>query len=122
MLEAIITLAPDDCTLGSLRRFLHEADHFSVPRDTPLLDGGHVSLASDETPTVGSYGRDIAAVAAFLDGLGDLPDETELAWATDLAVDLPVFAVGPITCGEHVGASPENVIVTVNPACREHDA
>jgi hypothetical protein len=122
MLNAIITLSPDDSTLGALRGFLAEADRFVLADDLALLDGGHVGLPGRPSVTVGRHGHDIAAVRRFVSELTELPDETVLEFGTDLGVDLPVFGIAPIGCGDHVGSLPENVIVTVNASCGGHDA
>lgn len=122
MLTAIITLAPDACTLGSVRAFLRDAARYSVPASTPLIDGGHAAPRAFPERTVASYGADLAAVSAMAASVTDLPDDAEVVFASDVALDLPVFSVDPIVCGDHVGSGPENVIVTVNPACEGHDA
>jgi len=122
MLTAIISLSPDTCTLGAVRGFLRDAERFAVPTDTRLIDGGHAFPATFPDRTIGSFGGDLASVIALAETLTELPDEAEVVYATDVALDLPVFAVEPIVCGEHLRAAPENVIVTVNPDCSGHDA
>jgi len=122
MITAIITLSPDDTTLGALRRLVDDADRYALPGGTTLLDGGHVGLTDDPARTVGRHGNDVAAVRAFLEDTATLPADTELAFGTDLAVDLPVLAVENISSGEHHDAVPENVLVVVNANCRSHDA
>lgn len=122
MLTAIITLSPDACTLGAVRAFLRDAARYSVPASTPLIDGGHAAPAAFPERTVATYGTDLAAVSAMAASVTDLSDDAEVVFASDVALDLPVFSVEPIVCGDHIGSGPENVIVTVNPACEGHDA
>lgn len=122
MISAIITLSPDANTLGALRNFVQEAARYSTPPETELIDGGHVGVADVSERVVGDHGNDLAAVIAFVEELADLPDETILRFATDLGIDLPVYSVEAIFCGEHIGELPENVVVTVNPKCSNaHD-
>jgi hypothetical protein len=100
MISAIVTLSPDTADLGGLRKMIDEAKRLSAPGDLP-----------------GSHGNTFDAVIAFVETLADEDDSLSLVHGTDLGVDLPIRSISFITCGEHAGATPENLFVTVNPGC-----
>ena len=117
MLNAIITLSPDTSTLSGLRDLLVMADRLGITSDTPLLDGGHVAPACDTAHTIMNYGLDLRAVVSFCEATCELDGDTELLYGSDLAIDLTVLGVSTISCGEHLGQEPENIMVTVQPTC-----
>lgn len=117
MLSSIITISPDTCTLGGIRGFLAQAARFGLPDTALLLDGGHVALAKDPENTVMRHGLDLRAVAIFCEKTRELDDDTEVLYANDLSVDLVARSITPIGCGEHVGQTPENLLVVVHPLC-----
>jgi hypothetical protein len=119
MISAIVTLSPDTADLGGLRRMVLEAQRLGVPGDTPLLDGGHVHPEGRDEVTVGAHSNTFAAVIAFAEALADEDDGLVLVHGADLAIDVPVWSVSLIFCGEHAGATPENIFVAVNPACQD---
>lgn len=119
MLTAIITLQPGSADLTGLRNMIAEAAALGVPGGTTLLDGGHIHVEGDEDGTLGRLGNDLNALLTFVQARADLPGDTVVVYGTDLAMDLPVLSVEHIGCGSHIGSIPENVIVTVNPACTE---
>ena len=119
MLQAIVTLTPATPDLRGLRELLEEAALLGVARETPLVDGGHLRVADLGDEVRGDIGNNLGAVIAFVEKASALPDETPVEYGADLAIDLNVLSVGRISCGEHVGAMPENVIVTVHPTCTE---
>jgi hypothetical protein len=119
MLSAIITLSPDTSTLSGIRGLLVEAARFDIAADTLLLDGGHVAPASDPAHTIMNYGLDLKAVISFCEATKELDGDTEMLYGTDLAIDLVVRGASPISCGEHVGRSPDNILVVVHPTCTD---
>jgi hypothetical protein len=119
MLTAIITLQPTTADLTGLRDMLAEAAALGVPGATALIDGGHIHVEGEDDAPLGSLGNDLDALIAFTQARADLPGETVVVYGADLALDLPVLSVARIGCGEHIGSLPDNVIVTVNPACTD---
>jgi hypothetical protein len=119
MLNAIITLSPDTSTLSGLRDLLVMANRLGITTDTPLIDGGHVAPASDPAHTIMNYGLDLRAVVSFCEATEELDGDTELLYGSDLAVDLTVLDVSTLSCGEHHGQEPENILVTVHPTCAD---
>ena len=117
MIHAIITLTSSTPDLGGLRGLVAEAALLGLAPETQLLDGGHVHIAGTTGAALETIGNDLQALLTFLERAAGLPDETAITHGADLAIDLPVLGVGRISCGEHVGALPENIIVTVNPSC-----
>lgn len=119
MLSAIVTISPDTSTLSGVRNLLVEAARFGIPADTPLLDGGHVAPASDPAHTIMHYGRDLQAVIDFCEATKELDGDTEMLFGADLAIDLVVLGTSPISCGDHVGQMPDNIMVVVHPTCAD---
>lgn len=114
MLKAIVTLSCDDDSLGSLRRFVADAEMFGVLEELELLDGGnaHVIDGQDE------IGETLGDVKRYLAAREHLMDDEVLLFGADVALDLPVDLVSPIECGDHRAPMPTNVVVTVHPECQ----
>lgn len=113
---ASVLLAPSENTLGSLRNFLEEIKSFNVSENTELLDGGHIAL-DEHSPLMDSHPCTIEGLSLWLTQYEDLPDDTVVNYATELCVEPTVVKSGKISCGSHAGPFPDNIIITVNPAC-----
>lgn len=94
---------------------LAEADALAVAPETELLDGAHAHLAG-AAPVCESSGT-LADLRAWADAASSLPDETEIVFGADIALDLPSPRAELTGCGEHVGVAPSNVLVLVHPLC-----
>lgn len=119
-LTAIVTLTADSATLAGVRDLVTNADTFGIDETTELLDGGHIRIG-DEPPLMDTYPPTLGGLRAWADAHASNPGDCVVEYANDLSIDLDVHAVNPISCGEHLGAMPDNVVVTVHPACRHHD-
>ena len=117
MITAIVTLTCETDTLGGLRTMLAEATELGIPDDTELLDGGHAHL--DGADPITESGGTVADLRAWLELHTDVPGDTAIIDAHAIAVDAPVIKAERITCGEHIGNLPANVLVTVNPVCSD---
>jgi hypothetical protein len=127
MLSVILTLNGTGETLGDVRDFYRKALLFGVTEEAPLVDGGHVRLEFDDVPVldVVEDGRKdrpaLKDLAYWLKQRAELPAESATRYATELALDLTVYGIVEIACGEHVGESPSNVLLYTQPGCRDHE-
>ncbi len=117
MLTAIVTLSCNDDSLGSLRRFVADAEMFGVPDTLELLDGGHARVAGDQS-AIGDAVVTLGDVKRYVAACEHLMDDEVLLFGADVALDLPVELVSPIECGNHRSPLPTNVVVTVHPECQ----
>jgi hypothetical protein len=117
MLTAIVTLSCDDDSLGSLRRFVADAEMFGVPDTLELLDGGHARVAGDQSE-IGDTVVTLGDVKRYVAAREHLMDDEVLLFGADVALDLPVELVSPIECGNHRSPLPTNVVVTVHSECQ----
>jgi hypothetical protein len=126
--SAVICIAALVCpadTMGGLRAMLAAADRVGADDALELVDGRHAQLVEPfpGTPPEGSaeltLGSTLGDLRAFANTFRSIADDTALLNGSSICVDLPVYRLEFAGCGEHVGALPDNVLVTVNPACRD---
>jgi hypothetical protein len=117
-------VCPTD-TMGGLRTMLAAASRLGADDALELLDGRHAQLVEPfpGTPPQGSpelaLGATLGELRAFADRFSSLPGDTALLDGSAICVDLPVYRIELAECGDHVRIHPQNVFVTVNPACRD---
>ena len=116
MICALVTLVCGEDTLGAVRALLTEADCLAVADSAELVDGAHAHV--DPHDPVSSLARaTVGDLRAWASRHADLPPDTAVMFAREIAVDVPSARAEMSLCGEHIGVSPANVFVTVNPAC-----
>jgi hypothetical protein len=116
MISVQMSVSADRSDLQGLRDLSDLLTRFGIPGETLLASGadGHVG---DPATRIGGEGSDLAGLRSFLAEHEHLPGDTSVSGDT-VTVSLDVYGTDIIACGEHAGQCPDNVLVTVNPACR----
>lgn len=109
MFTAFVIAHPVDETLAGLRSFGQELLTTGVSKQAMVGNGVEV--------------LGVATVAEFHEWLAEqtmVDGGTVFEGVNLLSVELDTHHVEPISCGDHSGPFPENVLVTVHPDCVNH--
>ena len=119
-IEAIVTIVTNGNTLNDVKVFLEQASRLSVSLETELLDGAHCFIGS-EPALMASHGTTLNDVSMWLSEHDTFEGETVVSFGDELSVDVTVFNVEEIYCGDHIPPDEKiGVVITTNSECNSH--